>query len=133
MTRTVNGVLLVALLSGCNVGPRGESTALALAPRGAQIELETGSGALRGELLEMRGTGVVLLAATNQVTLVEYEAIRRGHAENGPSNVTGAGMRSGRAFETLRRKSRFPQGLNTGVEARLLAAYGQDSLVVVRP
>jgi hypothetical protein len=133
MTRMRTAVLLVALLAGCNVGPRGDATALALSPRGALIELVTQTGDLGGELLEMRDDGVVLLTGADQVTLVEYEAVRRATVENGPPGLTGVNMRSGRTLERLRRVSRFPQGLSPEVEARLLSTYGQSSLVVVRP
>jgi hypothetical protein len=132
MTRMRSAVLLVVLLAGCSIGPRGETTTLALSPRGAQIELVTLNGELRGELLEMRGDGVVLLTGANQLMLVDYDAVRRATVENGPRGLTGTSMRSGRALERLRRVSRFPQGLSSEVEARLLSAYGQSSLVVVR-
>jgi hypothetical protein len=144
MKRMSTAVLLVAMFAGCSVGPRGETTALALSPRGALIELvtQTGemagelvtrTGTMAGELLEMRNDGLVLLTNTGQVTLVEYEAVRHATVEHGPPGLTGANMRSGRTFHRLRRVSRFPQGLSPEVETRLLSAYGQSALVVVRP
>jgi hypothetical protein len=133
MTRMSTTVLLVALLAGCNVGPRGDATALALSPRGALIELVTRSGELEGELLEVRDDGVVLLTGAGQVTLVAHDAVRRATVENGPRGLTGFNMRSGPTRERLRRLSRFPQGLSPEVEARLLSTYGQSSLVVILP
>jgi hypothetical protein len=137
MKRMSTAVLLVVLFAGCSVGPRGETTALALSPRGALIELVTQTGEMvgevGGELLEMRNDGVVLLTDAGQVTLVEYEAVQHASLEHGPPGLTGANMRSGRTFQRLRRVSRFPQGLSPEVEARLLSAYGQSALVVVRP
>jgi hypothetical protein len=133
MTRMGTAVLLGALLAGCTVGPRGDTTALALSPRGANIDLDTQTDRLAGELLEMRDDGVILLTRAGQVTLVEYEAVRRATVEGGLRGVTGGSMRSGRVFERMRQVSRFPQGLSPEIEARLLSTYGQSALVVVRP
>jgi hypothetical protein len=133
MTRMWTAALMLALLTGCTIGPRGDRTALAQSPRGANIELVTQVGTLRGELLVMRDSGVVLLTDANRVTLVEYEAIIRGRAEDGPASFTGASARAGRQFDALRGKSRFPRGLQPNVEAELLRLYDQTSLEVVRP
>jgi hypothetical protein len=133
MTFMRMGVLLIALLAGCSIGPRGDRTALALSPRGANIQMTTAAGELHGELLAIQSSGIVVLTAANGVTLVEYEAIRGGRVENGPSRFTGASARAGRHFDQLRRRSRFPQGLQPNVETELLRVHNQSSLVVVRP
>jgi hypothetical protein len=133
MKRMLLAVPLIVLIAGCNIGPRGDRTPLALSPRGANIQLTTVAGELHGELLAVQSSGVVVLTTANVVTLVEYEAIRGGRVENGPSRFTGASARAGRHFDQLRRRSRFPQGLQPNVEAELLRVHNQASLVVVRP
>jgi hypothetical protein len=133
MVRMMAALLLTALTAACNIGPRGEGTALAQSPRGALVELTTTAGELQGELLEMRSTGVVMLSDAGQITLVQYEAVRGGRVENGPRNLNGRQMADGRVNQLMRRMSRFPQGLSAELEAELLRAHGQQSLTLVTP
>jgi hypothetical protein len=140
-------VLLLALLAaaaaGCHYGPRIETFEPARNPEGIQVKLDLQAGPtvgeISGELLAVREDGLLLnvlsnpaagFGSTREVTLVAYRYIRKVDASplSDQSPVTSAADR-----ETLRRVSRFPQGLSTELLDALMVAQGQAALAVVGP
>lgn len=135
MPRALLASLLPGLLLGCTLGPRVEKFPLAKRPEGAAIAgTTTRSGSLAGELLEVRAGGLLLLlppgSTTKRLVLVPYPAIRearfpelgkRYDLKNGQPPATGA-------LESLRRASRFPQGLSEAGLRGLLDACRQNEV-----
>jgi hypothetical protein len=82
---------------------------------------------IRGELLEVRQSEILVLRDSTRVTLVALAAIRTATFANRDEKIS-SGAVSRRDREKLRLLSRFPSGLPPNVEAQLLAAYGQTEL-----
>jgi hypothetical protein len=133
MSRTPIVLLLALLLGGCYVGRRAENLDLARQPRGAMVRLQTGAGAVNGELLQVQDTALLVLDSQQRVSLVPYRAIRLGEAEMVREVTRGGRVPSEAHRQRLARISRFPQGLSPETQRALLAAYGQTELRVVRP
>lgn len=130
MSRTLS-VALLLVLGACTFGPRVENVALARQPRGASVTLVTSTQTIRGELLEVQDSAL-LVVADLRITLVPYHAIRRGEAELVP-HLTGDGrVPSSYHIERLRRVSRFPQGLTPELRRALLDAYDQSEPEAIR-
>lgn len=129
MPRLIAMLLLATVAAGCRVGPRLDNYAPAQHPHGVAAQLQTGSGAVRGELLEVQDTALLLLAPERALILVPYSQIREGSF--GPAGVDISGTPSLRAQERLRTFSRYPQGLSPELRRQLLAAYGQAELRVI--
>ena len=133
MMRT--GLLLstvLLLVSGCYHGPDVDAFPPAQTPRGiaAAVTLSDGTG-LEGELLAVREDGLVV-ATADVLWFVAYEHIRAARFEEKRSLRIGAGRAPEPAKQDqLRLMSRFPQGLEGDVLARLLAVYGQNALQVI--
>jgi hypothetical protein len=130
-------ILAVAalLLAGCHVGTKVEEFPPARAAEGLAAEVRVPSGrVLAGELLEVTETAIVLRHAHDHIVRIPYGAIRdarfpaaKGYGFAGPIPPMS------KTKETLRRLSRFPQGLSPELLARLLEAYGQTAVEDVRP
>jgi hypothetical protein len=75
-------ILLLGLgLASCAIGTRVEDVELARVPRGATVQLQTRSGPVEGELLEVQDTALVVLTREQRVPLVPYRTIQRGEVE----------------------------------------------------
>ncbi len=139
-------LLMVALaatwLSACHVGPQIDDTNLGRQPHGASVVVELAEKANakriehRGELLDVRDDGLVVLAseaseAGPRIVLIPWSKIHRASA----SDLSGIAVRTSQgdnqrnaSIEELRNVSRFPQGLSPELIERLLIRYGQTAL-----
>jgi len=88
------------------------------------------SGAIQGELLEVRDTALVLRTAdrivlllTAQAQHLDFEDMRRNRRVN--DSLTGTDR------ERLRLLSRYPQGIPPAALTELLSHRGQTALVIV--
>jgi hypothetical protein len=133
MNRALIVLALSLTLAACYVGTRAETLELAREPRGATVQLQTRSGPVNGELLEVRDTALVVLVPQQRLKLVPYHVIRRGEVELLREVPSGGRQPSAVRRQQLRRISRYPQGLTAETERALLAAYAQAELEVVHP
>lgn len=120
--------LLIGALGACFTGPSARTFPPARDPGGiaADLRLELRQGRLRGELLEVQDSALVVLRDDSLVTIVPIRAIRSGSFAK-PGLLIANGYISRRGRERLRLVSRFPAGLTPELRARLLAAYGQTA------
>ncbi|HVT45354.1 MAG TPA: hypothetical protein VMT00_13295 [Thermoanaerobaculia bacterium] len=123
-------VTLALCLTACAVGPRVGDFKPAYSPAGIEVTLNLeGESTLKGELLEVRDSGLVMLN-DNEVILISYASIRRGGLAQTGIRI-GEGKPPARAArEQLRLLSRYPQGLSPELLASLLSAYGQEKLTI---
>ena len=142
MRATAATILIGCLSSACAIGMNSDKFKPAGAPQGVQATMVTSSGALTGELIEVRDTAVVLLSdertaaggiRTQRLRLIAFASITRAEFEQ-----LGPGVRfengrppSERARQRLRLLSRFPYGMSPALEQALLKAYGQDAFAGV--
>jgi hypothetical protein len=124
-------LLLLALAlacAGCTTGPSAEQFRPAVSPRGVsvQLQLRARRADVSGELLEVRTTGFVVLAAS-KVVLVPFGEVRGAKFAQMRLGYVG-GTPGASTFEAMRRVSRFPGGLPPEQMARLLASLGQTEL-----
>ena len=122
----------------------------ALGPRGVSLEITLGQGQVLGELIEVRESGLVLLAdaaAESSSAVGSSQARHPGRLQFVPYSE----MRSWRVYSTntlmaftkgpldrdgrehFRLLSRFPQGLTPDLLQLLLTAHGQTELPGVSP
>jgi hypothetical protein len=127
MSRILSAILIAAL-SACTFGPQVENEALARHPRGADIQLAMVGGSVRGELLDVRDTGLVVLAAGPRIVIARYSSIHRIDVEVGGSIDRNRRPPPHGEKQRLARLSRFPHGLTPEVERALLRAYGLESI-----
>ncbi len=132
-------IVLVTLI-GCTVGPSVQTFNPATNPQGIHASLLTLIGSrIEGELLEVRDSGLVVLA-DDELVLAPYGSIRRARFDQmrrlnfGPrAGLTGPRIGlTDEKREELRLLSRFPQGIDGEVLNRLLAAYGQTKLTIAQ-
>ena len=115
--------LVAALVSaGCHLGAGVKQFAPAHGPQGVSVEVLAGSGRIAGELLELRDSGLLLLAAKGngagtRVVLAPF---------NSDQAPVGAPR------ERLRQVSRFPQGLSEELLHRLLEQSGQAEVELIQ-
>lgn len=121
-------IVPVAVLGfvGCAVGPSAGTFAPATDPEGIAADLRLGGrhGRVRGELLEVQDTALVLLSDSNRVVLVLTRAIEVGQFSRRGVLIEDGQMARG-TLPWLKLVSRFPSGLTPVVRTRLLAAYSQ--------
>lgn len=125
--------VLGLLLSACvfRHGETVDSYPPAQGPEGLPAVLAVeGRGTLQGELLEVAETGL-LVRAGRVIYRVRYTRIRRASFPTDSEELSFRGPSPPRpeVRERLRLVSRFPQGMDEGLLARLLEAYGQDEVV----
>ena len=131
MKRPALFLIVLLALAGCRFGPSLKNFEPAHSPGGAEAILMLDLRNLRGELLALRDDGLVVLAK-DELVFVPFEAIQHGRLAQKGAFIRNGSAPDERARERLRLLSRYPQGLSADVEARLLAAYGQDELTTVR-
>ena len=122
-------MLISVGLLGCRVGQSAEKYPPAKTPLGVEATLVLIHQMFSAELLAVRDSEIVVLHG-KQVTLVPYSAIRRGTFAHQSVTITGQHPPTVASLARLRLLSRFPQGISPELERRLLAAYGQDSIIV---
>ena len=128
-TCTLLAFSTLALLGGCQVGPRAENFPYAQNPQGIKTSLLFGESRFEGELLEVRENEMVVLGEDRVLFLVPFTAIQRGTFDRRRHLLIERGaIPSPEHREQLRLLSRFPQGIDESLEKRLLEAYGQTEL-----
>lgn len=121
---TLGSVLL--LLTSCQIGTHARNYQPARGPAGAALELELNDKSkLTGELLAVE-EGALLVLRGRELVRVDLPQIREGHAPK----VSFRGTKLDSATrERLRLISRYPQGVSSDLETRLLQAFGQSSMM----
>ena len=129
MKRQITTLVLLFLLTGCRYGVTVESFPPARTPRGVTTKITSDRREFSAELIEVRDTGILILAAT-RFRLLPYSMIDSSRAEGLNRDYTFGGRRSPTAEtrERLRLVSRFPQGLTPELLQKLLEANGQLQL-----
>jgi len=137
--------LLAALLvvSACVMGPRTSRVGPVREPRGTLAEVRRGRAQFTAELLAVTDTALLVVRMpARRVALVPYGSITRVRFPELPSSyaLRGAAKRADGSPEAripapelreeLRLWSRYPH-VSAELLARLLQAYGQDSLEVL--
>jgi hypothetical protein len=113
------------LLGACMVGATGKSYAPATGPAGAMVDLELNDKKkVSGELLAVEDSTLLLLW-NQDLFRVPVDRIRRGHAPK--VSFTGRTL-NGDLRERLRLISRYPQGVSSELEARLLEVYEHPAI-----
>jgi len=112
-------------------GPTISNFEPAQGPRGIDADLRLQNRHVRGELLEVQDSALIVLTDSDKVVSVPVSGIRAG-AFDKLGVMIDEGIPPESALATLRPFSRFPTGLTNELWARLLAAYGQTELQVVR-
>ena len=132
---TIRIMKLAAAISlvGCfHFGPTAETLPLASTPNGATVTASlTTLGAASGELLSVRDDGVVLLRA-NRLVLVPYAVLRGLRVEKLDDYSIPGGTPSAERRARLNVLSRYPQGINSALQQKLLAQAGQTEIEIVR-
>lgn len=127
MRRSLMVPAVILGFSACWVGPKASKFAPANAPQGIEADLRLSNERMRvqvkGELLEVQDTGLVVLSA-DRVVYVPLGAIDAGWFRRGGILIAEGEFASGKEA-WLRSVSRFPAGMSPEIRARLLAAYGQ--------
>jgi len=119
------------LLAACYHGPSIDTFEPVQGPHGVTADLRFEDTRVRGELLEVQDTTLLVLTDSNKVVSVPLRSIRVGTFDKLDTMIS-EGMELQSALAALRPFSRFPTGLTPALRARLLAAYGQAEAQVVR-
>ncbi|HEY3220572.1 MAG TPA: hypothetical protein VGJ80_07570 [Gemmatimonadales bacterium] len=119
------------LAAACYHGPSLQDFGPALWPQGINADLQLDSISVEGELLEVQDSSLIVLTYLSKVVSVPVRSIQRGRfGKLGDLLPPDIDQKS--ALAKLRNFSRFPAGLPPELRARLLAAYGQTAVDVVR-
>ena len=121
----------VLLFAACYHGPSIYKFGPVRGPDGIGADLRLQETRVRGELLEVQDSALVVLTDSDKIVSVPLSGIRAGSFDKF-GMIIGEGMNSHSALAKLRPFSRFPTGLTPELRARLLAAYGQTEAQVVR-
>ena len=126
-------ILLAVAIAACSYGTRIGDFRPAHSPNGVNVRVTTTRGALNGELIELRDTGlVVLTAGPDQLCLIPYAQVRSTRFEQVGSSIGDGRAPTAQQRERLRLFSRFPQGMSPQVLETLLKAYGQTELLEIQ-
>ena len=121
----------VLVFAACYHGPSIYTFDPVRRPTGVDADLRLKKQRVSGELLEVQDSAVIVLTDSKRVVLVPLRAVQAGLFDKlGTLLIEGLDPHS--ALAKLRSFSRFPFGLTPELRARLLAAYGQTELEVVR-
>ena len=120
-------LLLLACTLACPVGTSVHHFEPAGSAHGVQADLRVGkhSTRVRGELLEVRDTALMLLRDGKRVTVVPIRLIRVGSFAKVDIQMMEGVRFSPADRDQLRLFSRFPGGLTPELEVQVLALYGQ--------
>lgn len=125
-------LLSVTLLwaAACYHGPSLEKFEPAHVPDGIDADLRLAHARVRGELLAVEDTALIVLSERHKVVLVSISKVKTGDFR-ALGTLLGPWKPTQDIMERLRLVSRFPAGLTLELRGRLLAAYGQTELEVV--
>lgn len=137
MPRLVSVLLVLSVaITGCVLGSRVATFPPAQTPGGVDVTLRFGSSQLAGELLAVEDTSLLIAVrwpnpdSSNTPRLARV-ATRGIRAVAGPVSTRQGWAKSDPV--RFRNVARYPQGVSTALEARLVAAYAVDSVRWVRP
>jgi hypothetical protein len=128
-------LVILACLSNnaCTFGVTAPKYLPAQGPRGVNLHVETSQWKYSGELIEVRDTGILMLA-DQKLRLLPYTAILSSKIDQTPSRYfISKTVPKPDVQAQLRLVSRFPQGLTPELTRQLLDAYGQMELAGVNP
>ena len=134
LTGLLTLVVLAWLSNGCSFGMTARKYRPAQYPQGVIMHLDTTQGKLSGELIEVRDTGIVVLAS-QKLRLLPYSAIVSSEVDQTSAHysISKQTLPKPDVQAHLRLLSRFPQGLTPEFLHQLLGAYGQTELAGVIP
>jgi hypothetical protein len=130
--RSIRQVLVGAatvVAAACFTGPSAASYAPAHSPAGAKVKLKLTKGSMRGELLEVRDSALVVWNGCH-MSVVLFGAIKKA-SFGGPDTYYDGGQPARESLLLMRMLSRFPGGMPKGVEAELLRCSGEAAPAVV--
>ncbi|HYU27916.1 MAG TPA: hypothetical protein VEK83_02705 [Gemmatimonadales bacterium] len=131
MSRSILVSAALVLAAGCYHGPGLGNFEPAHSPEGIAADLHLRKTRVRGELLAVQDSALIVLADPGGIVMVPVDSIRLGSfGDLGP--LLGESGDVARSRERLRLLSRFPAGLTAELRTRLLAAYGQREIQVVQ-
>ncbi len=116
-------------LSGCRIGAQAVWPRMSEMAGGARVTLDTGQEHIEGELLALRESSfIVRTPDPTRIVQVPFALVRDGEVA-----LVGSveRMESGALVERVRQVSRYPQGLDAELEARLVRAYGLTGVEVL--
>ncbi len=123
---------LPLLLAACHVGIGLDEFMPANKPTGIHTSIQSTKARIRGELLGVTDTSLVL-RTEREIVSVHYDAfLSVRFAQRRQLNVDFARWPNREAREELRVLSRFPQGISKDVLEQLLAVHQQNRLRTVR-
>ena len=98
------------------------------------MRVKTAQGQLSGELIEVRDSGIVVLA-DRKLRLLPYTVILSSEVDRTPSRyaISHQTVPKPNVQVHLRLLSRFPQGLTPELMQQLLEAFGQTELAGANP
>jgi len=132
MTRFLIGAVATSAVA-CSLGTRARDYAPAQHAAGLRVTVITiMPQPLSGELLAVDDSSVVLVSES-RVWRVAWAYTRRIQVRDGPLVYANERPPRDNQLEGLRLRSRYPQGMDSDLEARVLAAYGQETIEVFRP
>ena len=125
---------LACFANGCSFGMTAKKFPPALSPKGVTMRVVTDQQMISGELIEVRDTGIVILA-DQKLRLLPYSSIVTANAEGIGSSLKIEGRRTPdpEVHDRLRLLSHFPQGLSPQLLQELLGRYGQTRLMGENP
>ena len=142
-------VLAFLSLASCSYGMTAEKFQPARDPHGVETHVTTASGELRGELIELQDSGMIILSSWNRsvtqdqrsekqervLRLVPYGSIWHAKFDQlkADSAIDNGVPPTPVVRERLRLVSRFPYGMSEEVLGALLKAHGQAALAGIQP
>lgn len=121
----------VVVLAACYHGPSIYKFSPVQEPYGVDADLRLRKIRVRGELLEVQDSALIVLTDSNKIVSVPVSVIQAGIFDK-LGQLIGEGIKPGPGLARLRPFSRYPTGLTPELRARLLGAYGQTELQVIR-
>jgi hypothetical protein len=115
--------------AACFTGPSATKYAPAHSPAGAQVKLTLTKGSMRGELLEVRDSALVVWNGCH-MSVVLFSAIDDA-SFGGPDTYYDGGQPTRESLLLMRMLSRFPGGMPKSVEAEMLRCSGEAAPAVV--
>lgn len=147
--RRASILLVFAATTSCMFGMTDEKFIPARGPHGIETVITMESITLGGELIELQGSGMVILSSwiksalhgeriekqERVLRLVPYASITHAAFSQlaWPYTVSNGRAPAGKVRERLRLVSRFPYGMSPEVLAGLLQACGQTALAGIEP
>lgn len=123
-------ILVGALFVGaCYHGQFLNSFPPAQSAAGIAADIRLRKGRVQGELLEVQDSALVLVTTAGRVTLIQFDVIRQGKFGQKGWLID---LTNDVPVAELRSLSRYPSGLTPELRARVLSAYGQTEIEVVR-